>query len=166
MWKKLLKEKREEFEEWYRRFKRHENFLRREFVFMPGYQPDWREEIRDKTDTRVTLRGKKSILKWKNFKGLFQKKREWWDMLPPKVPPREYRVLYFDIPKKWPIRSLLLDEPDEPENDMIQSHTTEIHLVKPVMIDLHAVVCQAVETGEDQKSAAASEDEEYFSSEE
>ncbi|RXN09762.1 sialic acid-binding Ig-like lectin 13 [Labeo rohita] len=70
---------------------------------MPGDQDDWREDIRDKTETRVTLRGKKSIFKWKNFKGLVQKKqREWWDMLPPKVPAREYRVSYFDIPKKWP----------------------------------------------------------------
>ncbi|RXN13679.1 myelin-associated glyco [Labeo rohita] len=167
---------REEFEEWYGRFKRHENFLRREFVIMPGDQDDWREDIRDKTETRVTLRGKKSIFKWKNFKGLVQKKqREWWDMLPPKVPAREYRVSYFDIPKKWPVRSLLLEKPDKPENYLIQSHITEIHLVKPVMIDFHTVVCQSFEkseagpseTGEDQRSAAASDDEEeYFSLEE
>ncbi|RXN17832.1 sialic acid-binding Ig-like lectin 7 isoform X1 [Labeo rohita] len=45
MWKKLLKEKREEFEEWYGRFKRHENFLLREFVIMPGDQDDWREDV-------------------------------------------------------------------------------------------------------------------------
>ncbi|KAL0151551.1 hypothetical protein M9458_053139 [Cirrhinus mrigala] len=96
-------------------------------------------------------------------------------MLPPKVPPREYRISYFDIPKKWPGRSLLLEKPDEPENYLIQSHITEIHLVKPVMIDLLTVVWQSLEkseagpseTGEDQRSAAASDDEEeYFSSEE
>ncbi|RXN13678.1 sialic acid-binding Ig-like lectin 13 [Labeo rohita] len=45
MWKKLLKEKREEFDEWYGRFKRHENFLLREFVIMPGDQDDWREDV-------------------------------------------------------------------------------------------------------------------------
>ncbi|RXN38161.1 hypothetical protein ROHU_001378 [Labeo rohita] len=96
-------------------------------------------------------------------------------MLPPKVPAREYRVSYFDIPKKWPVRSLLLEKPDKPENYLIQSHITEIHLVKPVMIDFHTVVCQSFEkseagpseTGEDQRSAAASDDEEeYFSLEE
>ncbi len=108
--------------------------------------------------------GEKSLFKWKNFKALFKKKREWWDMLPPKVPPREYRVLYLDIPKKWPIRSLLLEEPDEPKNYMIQSHTTEIHLVKPVMIDLHAVVCQVFEDSEPSERAAAASDEEYYSS--
>lgn len=127
MWEKLIKEKREEFEEWHRKFKRRENLLQREFVILPGYQPDWREEIREKTETQFKLRGKKSLFKWKNFKALFKKKREWWDMLPPKVPPREYRVLYLDIPKEWPIRSLLLEEPDEPKNYMIQSHATEIH---------------------------------------
>lgn len=164
MWEKLLKEKREEFEQWYGKFKRHENFLQREFIILPGYQPDWREEIREKTQAR--LRGEKSLFKWKNFRALFKKKREWWDMLPPKVPPREYRVLCLDIPKKWPIRSLFLEEPEEPKTYMIQSHTTEIRLVKPVMIDLHAVICQVSEDGEAGPSerAAAASNEEYYSS--
>lgn len=94
-------------------------------------------------------------------------------MLPLKVPIHEYRVLYFNtMPKKWPIRSLLLEEPDESEKCIIQRHTTEIYLVKPVMIHLHAVVWQAFEdsvaagpseTDKDQRSAA---DEEYYSPEE
>ncbi|KAL1282276.1 hypothetical protein QQF64_001079 [Cirrhinus molitorella] len=176
MLKKLFKEKRKEFEEWYGRFKRHENFLRREFVFKPGYHLDWRDECIDRAGPRVTLFGRKSVFKWKNFKRLFHKEeREWWDMLPPKVPPREYRVLYFDdFPKKWPHRSLLLEEqPDEPEDYTVQSCSTRVYLEMPKSIDLDAVICKAFEVsddeaGEDQRSAAASndEDEEYFSAEE
>lgn len=64
------------------------------------------------------------------------------------LPPREYQVLYLDILKKWPIKSLLVEEPDELENCMIQSHTTEIHLVKTVRIERHLKTVRMVKTRE------------------
>lgn len=133
---------------------------------------DWRDEFEYEHELQYPMHGHRSLLKWKNLKSrLLEEQEDWWDFVPPRVPPKQYRKIKCNTSDR-PIKDLLSSElyPPESHDMTIQFHKTLVFLERPLQIDLHKEILEGLnakdEEDEEEYLSPLEDDEEYLTADE